>query len=83
MSALVDNLSRAIIQPLIGLLFALALLLFFWGIFQFISNADNEEGRDKGKRHMIWGILGMFIILSVWGILGVLGATFGFEIPSR
>lgn len=76
---LIDNIDRLIIQPLIGLLFALALILFFWGVAQFILNSGgNEEGRTKGKQHMIWGILGMFIMISAYAIIGVLRSTFGF-----
>ena len=61
-----------ILQPIVMLLFALATILFFWGVVEFLINRDNEEERDKGKRHMIWGIVGIVIMFSVNGILWVL-----------
>jgi hypothetical protein len=44
-------------------------------------NAGNEEGRSVGKKHMIWGIIGLLIMIGVYGILGILGGTFGFSTP--
>jgi len=61
-----------ILQPIVLLLFALATILFFWGVVEFLINRDNEEERDKGKRHMLWGIVGLVIMFSVNGILWVL-----------
>ncbi|MDP6388037.1 MAG: hypothetical protein QGG63_02075 [Candidatus Pacebacteria bacterium] len=78
---LVSKIESHIIQPLIGILFALALLFFFWGGAQFILNAGNEEKRTTGKSHMLWGIIGMLIIFGVYGILRILGGTFGFSTP--
>jgi len=78
---LIGRIEFYIINPLIGVLFAAALLLFFWGGAQFIMNAGSEEGRSVGKKHMIWGIIGLLIMIGVYGILGILGGTFGFSTP--
>ena len=75
---LIANIELYIIDPLIGLLFALALIMFIWGLAQLILNAESEDGRTIGKRHMLWGIIGMFIMISVYAIINVLGNTFGF-----
>ena len=76
---IVDN----IINPLIGFLFALALVLFLWGIAGFLFQADDENAREQGKRHIIWGLFGMFIMISVMGIITFLANTFGFDNPVR
>jgi hypothetical protein len=60
----------------IATLVALALLYFFWGIAMFILHADNEEARNTGRMRMIWGIVGLFVIVSIWGILAVVNDTF-------
>lgn len=60
----------------IPVLFALALLAFFWGMANFILNAGNEEKRNQGKQTLIWGSLALFIIFSIWGILIMLQNTF-------
>ncbi len=57
-----------IILPGLSLLFGVALLLFIWGGVKFIWNDANSEERNKGKKHMVWGIVGMAIMLSSYGI---------------
>ena len=54
------------------LLFALATILFLWGVTEFIINRDNEEEREKGKRHMIWGLTGLVIMFVANGIIWLL-----------
>ena len=80
-SELVSKINNDIIFPLIGVLIALAILYFAWGLAQFILNADSDEGREVGKRHMLWGILGIFIMVAVIGILNIITATFGVSLP--
>lgn len=65
--------SRAIVP----LLFAVAILVFIWGVVQFIANADNEEKRKQGRDFMVYGILALFVMVSVWGLVRVLTNTFG------
>ncbi len=70
------NINQQIINPLISFLFALAIIYFLYGVFQFISNQDSEEKKTTGKAHMIWGIIGITIMLSVWTILNIILSTF-------
>ena len=72
----VANLNRLIINPLIILLFALALAYFLWGMFEFLSNQENEEKKTAGKSHMIWGIVGITIMMGVWFIMYLILDTF-------
>ncbi len=68
----VGNVDKFIINPLILFLFALALAYFLYGVFEFIAHQDNEEAKTKGKEHMLWGIIGLTIMMGVWAILGVI-----------
>lgn len=77
LSQFIAGVVTLIINPLIGLLFALALAYFLWGAAQFILNAGSEEGRKKGKDALLWGLIGIFIMASVFGILNVVTSTFG------
>jgi len=70
-SDLVDIL-LGIIELLIPVLIALALVTFFWGLVKFVGSAGNEEAVRTGKALMIWGIIGLFVMVSIWGILGFL-----------
>ena len=73
----IGNVDRMIINPLIGLLFALAVVYFLYGVFQFLSNQENEEKKTTGKSHMLWGIIGITVMMGVWTILGILLNTLG------
>jgi len=55
------------------LLFALATLTFFWGMIKFIWSGDKEEG----KTIMVWGILALFVMFSVWAIVKFLQTSTG------
>ncbi len=78
---LVLKINDQIVNPLIGLLIAIAVVWFMWGLVQFIWGAQSEEGREKGKSNMIWGIVGLFIMVAVFGILALLMNTFGVRLP--
>ena len=58
---------------------ALALLYFFWGLGRYILAAGDETAQDKGKNMMIWGIIALFVMVSVWGIVGLLGDTLNIQ----
>lgn len=73
------NVNRMILNPIITLLFALAVVYFLYGVFQFISNAENEEAKTKGKDNMIWGVIGIVIMMGVFTILNMIMNTFNIE----
>ncbi len=73
---------------LIPFVFALALLIFIWGMFRFfILGGDNEDERAKGKQLILWSIIGMVIMVSIWGIVnvvaeGLFGTVTGGQVPT-
>lgn len=72
----INKINGAILNPLILFLFVVATLVFFIGIFQMILNTESEEGRDKGRKNIMYGLIGMFIMMSVYGIVRLVMATF-------
>ena len=79
MDAFIGKVDTLIINPLISLLFALAVVYFLYGVFEFLMNQDNEEAKTKGKSHMVWGIVGITIMMGVWTILGMIINTFNIK----
>ena len=75
----VGKFSDVIIDPIILLLFALAFLVFLFGVVEMIWKSDNEEGKIKGRKHILWGLIGLFIMVAVLGIIQVLKNTFGIQ----
>ena len=73
------NVNKFIINPLIMLLFALAVVFFLYGVFEFISNQEDEEAKTKGKSHMIWGIVGITIMMGVFTIMNMILNTLNIQ----
>lgn len=55
-----------------------AILVFFWGMARFILHAGEEKGRDEGKQIMKWGLIGLFVAVSFFGILTFFYGEFEF-----
>lgn len=68
----INSVKNLILNPIIGFMFALAVVMFIYGIVEYIYGADNEDRRNAGKRHMVWGIVGIFVMMGVYGILNIL-----------
>ena len=66
----------ALMAKLVPILMGLALLGFFWGVVQFLTNPDNEDKREQGKWFMVWGVIALFVMVSVWGLVRLVGRTF-------
>jgi TRAP-type C4-dicarboxylate transport system permease small subunit len=66
-----------IINPIIILLFAVAIVVFLYGVFEYAKNADNQESRATGSRHILFGLIGLFIMVSVFGIINIIVNTIG------
>ncbi len=71
-----------IVNGLIPVVMALALLLFIWGVIQyFILGADDEGKRETGRAYMLYAIIGLVAIVAVWGIVNlvvqILGTGYG------
>ena len=64
---------------LVPLLISLAVILFLWGMMVFMLNTDSEQGRENGKSKMIWGIVIIFVMLSVWGFVEILDTIFNLD----
>ncbi len=79
-NTLIGNINKQIIAPIILLLFVLSLAMFFWGIVDYIRGSGNEEVRKTGREHMMWGIIGIFIMVSAWAIIKILLTSIG--VPS-
>ncbi len=69
---IVDKISEGIISPFITLLFAVATLVFMWGVIQMVISPEDTEARENGKQHIVWGILGATIMLGAYGIIGLI-----------
>lgn len=65
-----------IINGLIPIVLAIAVLVFFWGLAMYLLNASNSEKRAEGINIMVMGIIAIFVMVSIWGIIRILQQTF-------
>src|SRR3989338_8425197 len=64
---------------LVPVLFAVAFIVFLYGAFKtFIIGANSEEVKEEGKNLMLWGLIGFFVMVSIWGLVNILTGTVSF-----
>lgn len=68
---------QSLVSKLIPIAVAFAVLFFFWGLAKYILNAGDEEKKKEGRSIMIWGIIALFIMVSIWGLISVFAQTLG------
>ena len=64
-----------IVNLTMQLLIGLAVFILAWGIFKFIYNAGDEAARAEGRQLILWGIIGIFAMVSVWGLVNIIAGT--------
>jgi hypothetical protein len=67
-----------ILSPLVPFLVGLAVVIFIYGVITTIFSEGGEKKED-GKKFMFWGIIGIFVMVSMWGLVTILQNTFGFS----
>ena len=75
-SQILSNFVSYIINPAILVIFTAGFFLFVWGLVQFVMELNKGGEHEEGKQHMLWGIVGMFVMASVYGIIALLDNTF-------
>ncbi len=75
-----DYFTCIINYSIIPFIFSIAIVTFVWGVVEFfIINSDEEAKREQGKQFMIWGIVALAVMLTVWGLVGIVATTFHFQ----
>lgn len=78
---LLNKINQFILNPIIVLAFAIAFIVFFIGILQFINSETVDNAREKGKKKIFWGLFGMFVMSSAYGLIRIILGTFGISGP--
>ena len=76
-ASFVNRFNDAILFPLIALLSAVAFFVFLLCCAEYIMNSSNGGEREKGVKHITWGIIGLVVMMSAWAILRLATGTFG------
>lgn len=76
LTSFINYFTCTLMNAVVPLLMSLAVTAFIYGIIQFFLNPENEEKRKAGKSYMIWGLITLFVMVSIWGLVGILSSTF-------
>ncbi len=80
-----DTLFQRIITEIFNPIFQAGMVItfvyFLYGVMKYVINLENQEERAKAQQHMLWGLVGVFIVFSIGGIIktldGLLNGIFG------
>lgn len=64
------------INSIIPILISLGVVYFIWGVISY-AIAKEEEAKKEGRARIIYGIIALLVIVSIWGLVAILQNTFG------
>lgn len=76
LSTLVANMG-GIVNQLVPIFSTIVVLVFFYGLIKYVLSAGDDDASKKAKSYMIRGIIGMFVLATIWGIIGFIQETIG------
>jgi len=68
-----------IVKSVIPVLMMLAAAVFLWGVVRYLVATGDEEKRKKAKGYIVYGLIGMFILITFYGIIRVVAETLGVQ----
>ncbi len=77
--SLITKVVSVVINPAIQVLLAIAILYFIWGVFVFVRNAESPDKRQEGAQHIMYATIGIFVMVSVFGIMALIQNSFGLK----
>lgn len=74
---IISKINTTILNPIILLLFAVALVYFVFGVLQYLVAAKSDPAAiQKGASHMGWGLFGMFVMISIFSFMKIIINSF-------
>ena len=75
-ASIIQNTLVPLINLTVSVLSALAIVVFFWGLVRYIYESGDAHGHSEGKERIIWSLIALFVLFSIWGILALMGKAF-------
>lgn len=69
---------RGLIAALVPIIIALAVLYFLWGLLKYVTSSDSSD-QAEARNTMVMGIIVLFVMISVWGLVELLADTFNID----
>lgn len=74
---IVGRIIDLVLNPLVALSIGVALLLFMWGIVKYVTAGGDSGKRGEGATMMTYGVIALFVMVAVWGLVNVVANTIG------
>ncbi len=71
--------SLSILNTVITIVFVLAILVFGWGVVKYVSSAGNPEKEKEARSFLWWGVIGIFVLASIFGLVKFIGSATGID----
>ena len=68
---------KSLMGAALPLMVGIALLVFLWGLVRFLAKGGDSKAVEDGRRLMIWGVVALFVMVSVWGLVGFIQRNLG------
>ncbi|MBI1999465.1 MAG: hypothetical protein HYS74_02315 [Parcubacteria group bacterium] len=81
-TSIILKVNQYVLNPIITVLFGVALVVFLWGIVEYLWQADSESGRELGRKHIGWGLFGLVVMFAVFAVMQVIARSIGAEVPA-
>jgi len=72
----IEKAALTVLNSVVPLFVAVAVVFFLWNVFKYINSGDNAETRGQARSMMIYGVIAIFVMVSIWGLVGVLRNMF-------
>lgn len=69
------EMAKSLINAVMPLVISLTLLFFLWGLFRMVMSTDGSA-REDARGYVTWGIVALFVMVSVWGLVNILVSSF-------
>lgn len=66
---------QSLIAGAVPIIISLGVILFFWGLVKYVRSAENPAAREEGRQLIVYGIIAIFVMVSMWGLVNVLVET--------
>jgi hypothetical protein len=72
---ILTNIITQVFSPLYQVAVGVTILYFLYGVARYVVELNNPDSKTTGRSHLLWGLVGLFIVLSVGGILSFLNGS--------
>ena len=63
------------LNTIVPFLISIAVLVIIWEVFKYIHHVGDEEKRTEARMYIVWSVIGVFAMISVWGFINILVNT--------